>query len=66
MKYFVLLITYSSGKKGAYPTDTPDLATALVEFKSLQMKAMNDITEDKSYSNFPEIVSAEIVRTILF
>lgn len=66
MKYFVLVVTYSSGKKAAYPTNTPDLALALNEFKSLQIKAMNNITEDKSYSNFPEIISAEVVRTVLF
>ena len=66
MKYFVLIVTYGSGKKVAYPTNNPDLATTLAEFKSLQLKSMNNVVEDKSYSNFPEIISAEIVRTILF
>ena len=66
MKYFVLVVTYGSGKKAAYPTNNPDLATAMAEFKAYQLKSMHNVIEDKSYSNVPEVVSAEIVKTILF
>lgn len=66
MKYFVLNITYASGKKGAFLTNNADLTSALIEFKNEQMKNSHGVLEDKSYSTTSDIILAELVRVINF
>lgn len=63
MKYFALIVTYTSGKKGVFLTNNADLTTALIEFKNAQIRGMTDVL-DKSYAVLPEIASAEIVKLI--
>lgn len=63
-KHFVLVVNYLGGKKCAFLTNCADLASALSEFRGYQIKNKKDILEDKSYSLYPEIVSAEIVRIV--
>lgn len=61
-KHFVLIVTFANSKKSAFLTNNADLASALAEFRNIQIKSRSSILEDKSYSVLPEIISAEVVK----